>query len=1112
MKTIKCILTTLFLSSMLSVSAQCDVEAGQNRTISYNGSVQLNATPTQDFKWETLSIGSTAGLNSTFFTSANVGYAAGTPGTILKTTDGGDTWTTLNTGTTNAFVSIAFGNDQIGCAATSTSGILFKTTDAGQTWTQISVGTAITIRSVCFVNQNTVYIAGYTGSFASGGYSGVVIKSTDGGTTWGQPVTVCSTILQALHFTSPTTGYTAGSLDVVYKTTDGGATWTLITNGIYVNPGSSTTYNSIDFASANTGCIAGSNGKIYKTTNAGSSWTSCLNGYVASDSTTYSAGVNVSSYIFNSVCCLSADTIYAVGSIAGTTIIIKTTDGGVNWREKLVITGSKPKFNSICFPTSKTGYAVGISGLAVRLNETESYSWSPATGLSATNVANPIANPKTTTTYTVTRTTHGCTSTDNVTVYIEPLSGNYKTITCGTKVQLDAIQTNYTGTGKIRYKWTPAAGLDNDTISRPTTAATSDIKYVGTATLPTGSVIKDSVSIYVRAINVDAGADKTVICGGSVEFDPLITDYTGTSPLKYKWTPSTGLSNDTIPDPVATPSADMTYTVTVTTPGGCSSSDKVTVHTQQFQVLTTRYIKDLTCGGSVKFDNVPTNYTGNGTLKYKWSPSTGLDNDTLATPTCSSTKSLTYTVTITTPNGCSSSSSVIVYVSGPVITLGSNKTVACGSSVQLDKVTTNYTGTGKVRFKWSPSTGLNCDTIPDPVATVTATTSYSVAVTTPNGCESTAGYLVVTVTPATVDAGNYKTVTCGTTAKLDGVTSNYVGTGKLRYKWTPSTGLDNDTIASPTVTTTQSRTYTLSLTVPGGCVATDTVSVLYMPTAKPSIAMVGVNSNNKNILSWTKTYSNAQAINIYKETNVTNSFTKIGSVRYDSASSFVDTLSLPDVQSNKYKVSILDRCGFESTLSNYHKTMHLSISKGINTIWNLIWEAYEGYSVSTYNIYRGTTPANIQIIGSLSGSNTQFSDYTAPAGYIYYQIEAIGSTPASVRQLVNSVSDATAYYSSRSNVATNKSGIDGLYNVKDISDRLSVSPNPASGKVKLLVDDQGCADMQLSIYNAVGQLVKLQTNVYNGQLIDISSLDNGLYVLVVKSQGFAGTLKLLIRK
>gem|GEM_PF-6395672 len=57
--------------------------------------------------------------------------------------------------------------------------------------------------------------------------------------------------------------------------------------------------------------------------------------------------------------------------------------------------------------------------------------------------------------------------------------------------------------------------------------------------------------------------------------------------------------------------------------------------------------------------------------------------------------------------------------------------------------------------------------------------------------------------------------------------------------------------------------------------------------------------------------------------------------------------------------------------------------------WNLIWEPYQGFVVSSYNIYRGTTPNQLQLIGTISGVNTQFTDLTPSAGYLYYQVEVV---------------------------------------------------------------------------------------------------------------------------
>ena len=49
-----------------------------------------------------------------------------------------------------------------------------------------------------------------------------------------------------------------------------------------------------------------------------------------------------------------------------------------------------------------------------------SYSWSLPTGLSATNIANPVASPTTTTTYTLTVANGICTSADQITVSVVP--------------------------------------------------------------------------------------------------------------------------------------------------------------------------------------------------------------------------------------------------------------------------------------------------------------------------------------------------------------------------------------------------------------------------------------------------------------------------------------------------------------------------------------------------------------------------------------------------------------------------------------------------------------------------------------------------------------------
>ncbi len=111
---------------------------------------------------------------------------------------------------------------------------------------------------------------------------------------------------------------------------------------------------------------------------------------------------------------------------------------------------------------------------------TGTYSWSPATGLSSTTVANPKASPSTTTTYTLTLTnSFGCTSTDQVLVTVAPkpnlvLTGD--TVICaGNSTQLQA-------TGASSYNWTPVTGINNANSSSPifSPASSTNYRLIGT--------------------------------------------------------------------------------------------------------------------------------------------------------------------------------------------------------------------------------------------------------------------------------------------------------------------------------------------------------------------------------------------------------------------------------------------------------------------------------------------------------------------------------------------------------------------------------------------------------------------------------------------------------
>ena len=72
-------------------------------------------------------------LNSIFFINAYTGYAVGQEGTIIKTTDQGNSWKILKSGTTNYLYSVYFLNPDTGYAV-GYGGTILKTTDGGNNW------------------------------------------------------------------------------------------------------------------------------------------------------------------------------------------------------------------------------------------------------------------------------------------------------------------------------------------------------------------------------------------------------------------------------------------------------------------------------------------------------------------------------------------------------------------------------------------------------------------------------------------------------------------------------------------------------------------------------------------------------------------------------------------------------------------------------------------------------------------------------------------------------------------------------------------------------------------------------------------------------------------
>ena len=133
------------------------------------------------------------------------------------------------------------------------------------------------------------------------------------------------------------------------------------------------------------------------------------------------------------------------------------------------------------------------------------------------------------------------------------------------------------------------------------------------------------------------GSNAVTLCSGES------TQLSASGGLFYKWTPSTGLNNDSIPDPVATPPQTTTYTVHVSNGGCTDSSQTVTVKVNKNPVANAGPNITLFQGQSAKLNGT---IQGDNITNFYWSPATYLSDPTSLTPITTPTGDITYTLTV----------------------------------------------------------------------------------------------------------------------------------------------------------------------------------------------------------------------------------------------------------------------------------------------------------------------------------------------------------------------------------------------------------------------------------------------------------------------------------
>lgn len=166
-----------------------------------------------------------------------------------------------------------------------------------------------------------------------------------------------------------------------------------------------------------------------------------------------------------------------------------------------------------------------------------------------------------------------------------------------------------------------------------------------------------------------------------------------------------------------------------------------------------------------------------------------------------------YYVAVTSAAGCrrTDSTSLLVNPSPVAITSFNAATVCRNAPIQLQ-------ASGGISYQWFPSTGLSATGIPDPMASPSLSTLYSVEVSNAQNCRDTARVQVDVLPLPQVNAGADQVIFSGQQVQLSGTAS-----AGDSYAWSPPIYMDDPLSLSPSVNPPADQIYTLTVQSSLGC-------------------------------------------------------------------------------------------------------------------------------------------------------------------------------------------------------------------------------------------------------------------------------------------------------
>ena len=287
------------------------------------------------------------GLWGVCFADSNIGTAVGYEGIIIRTMDGGDSWTSQASGTGNSLQGVCFYDTMHGWVVG--RDIILYTKDGGNTWIKQDHGRYVSLTGVFCLDTSLVWAVG-----SDVADNAAILHTNNGGATWIPQRTGLKTNLFDVFFSNRDTGIAVGGWcnnctgsplygGYILHTTNGGTTW-----NVQYHDTSMMGFYGVYLSDICSGVVVGASGTILRTTDGGETWIKQPGGTISD---------------LRDVCFADATTGTAVGGNAFYPyqggIIIRTTDSGITWKRQ-EIPGSNVLL-SVAVTDAGRGIAVGFN-------------------------------------------------------------------------------------------------------------------------------------------------------------------------------------------------------------------------------------------------------------------------------------------------------------------------------------------------------------------------------------------------------------------------------------------------------------------------------------------------------------------------------------------------------------------------------------------------------------------------------------------------------------------------------------------------------------------------------------------------------------------------------